>query len=83
MPVNTFQTPTDPNALLQASTCERCGIPKGMEWPVVIKLLKDIAGNTQTTNELLQDSACFATCIPKGNQLAVIVYLVDQIQQQQ
>lgn len=74
---NITLTPTDPNTLSQASACLDC-IPKGMQGPVMIKLLQDIAGNTMTPNQLMEASAC-NKCIPSGMQNEVIIFLLDAI----
>lgn len=71
--------PTDPNVLMQAADCMKC-IPGGMEGPVIIYLLQQIAGNTMTANQLMQEAACLK-CIPAGLQLTVQNYLLDQILQ--
>jgi hypothetical protein len=67
----------DPNDLAQAANCMKC-IPTGMQPEVIIYLLQQIAGNTQTTDQLVQSAACFK-CIPSGMQADVQTYLLCQI----
>lgn len=72
-------TPTDADALMNAAACNRCITP-GMQGPVMIKLLQDIAGNTMTTDQLIAASKSY-TEIPTGSQYPVIIFLLDQIVQ--
>lgn len=67
----------DPNALLDASKCFKC-IPSGTQSEVMIYLLQQIAGNTETTDQLMDHSKCYK-CIPAGMQPEVITYLLCQI----
>lgn len=73
MPIDCSNT----TALLDASKCYNC-IPTGAQSEVMIYLLQQIAGNTETVNQLMENSKCFK-CIPAGMQPEVITYLLCQI----
>jgi hypothetical protein len=56
-----------------------CGIPPGLEKPVMIYLLCQIAGVTANPTTLISGAACLECNIPPGMQDAVIIYLLCQI----
>lgn len=65
----------DANSLLQAASgLQR--IPAGMQGPVMIYLLQQISGNTQTPQELADSARCYANCIPDGMVKFVLAYLL-------
>ena len=78
MPVETVDC-TDPQALIEAGRCLAC-IPNGLQGPVMIWLLQQIARNTMTPNELMAEvqSKCLG-CIPAGSQQEVITWLLCTI----
>lgn len=67
----------EPADLIAASKCFVC-VPKGMQNEVIIYLLQQIAGNTQTPNELLESAKCLK-CLPPGTLPEIQVYLLCQI----
>jgi hypothetical protein len=67
----------DPNALQQAAACYKC-VPAGAQNEVIIYLLQQIAGNTQTPDQLMQSATCLR-CVPQGMLQEVMVYLLCQI----
>ena len=69
--------PTDPSLLAQAAACMSC-VPRGMEQEIMIYLLQQIAGNTQTTDQLMESAKCIK-CVPAGSQPEVIIYLLISI----
>lgn len=80
-----IEQPTEPTGtsdLIKASTCINSCIPVGMQLPVLIYLLQQMAGNAMSTDELMQEAACYRTCIPPGMLKPVVIYLLDQIAQQ-
>lgn len=66
----------EPADLVAAANCFKC-IPGGMQPEVMIYLLQQIAGNTETPDQLVQSAKCFK-CIGQGMMSEVIVYLLCQ-----
>ena len=67
----------DPHALEEAAKCFKC-VPAGAQTEVMIYLLQQISGNTDTPDQLMQKANCMR-CIPRGMQSEVITYLLCQI----
>ena len=69
----------DPQTLAQQGQCLNCGVPTGMQWPVVISLLCQIAGMNCDPATLMAQAQCINCGIPPGMQLPVMIYLLCQI----
>jgi hypothetical protein len=70
-------TTTDPTELAADANCLNC-IPPGMQWPVAIWILAQIAGVTTDPTTLAANAACL-NCIPPGMQMPIIIWLLTQI----
>lgn len=68
---------TDPNVLAGDANCLIC-IPPGMQMPVMIWLLCQIAGVTTDPNTLIKNAGCLQ-CIDPGMQGPVMIWLLTQI----
>lgn len=69
----------DPSSLVAGAACLECGIPSGMQLPVLISLFCKIAGMNCDPATLIANAACLECGIPPGMQMAVLNYLACQI----
>lgn len=69
----------DPNVLAQDAQCLECGLPPGMQGPVIIWLLAQIAGVSTDPTFLAQQAQCIECGIPPGMYLPVMIWLLTQI----
>lgn len=71
-------TTTDSNALAQNAKCLSCGIPPGMQGPVLIWIFAQIAGVSTDPNFLVAQAQCINCGIPPGMQMAVLIWIASQ-----
>jgi hypothetical protein len=69
----------DPTSLVSGAACLECGIPPGLQKPIIISLLAQIAGVPVNATTLIANAACLECGIPPGMQDAIINYLLCQI----
>lgn len=69
----------DSNSLVASATCYDCGIPTGMQQPVIIYLLCQIAGVAPDPNALVAAASCLNCGLPDGIQRFIIMQLLCQI----
>ena len=72
-------TACDPTSLVAGAACIECGIPPGLQKPVIIYLLCQIAGMNCDPTSLVAGAACIECGIPPGLADAVIISLLCQI----
>lgn len=68
----------DPQTLVQNANCLECGIPRGMQWAVLIYLAAVKAGASTNPQSLMDNAKCY-TCIPPGMRMAVLISLACQM----
>jgi len=69
----------DPTSLVSGAVCLECGIPPGLQKPIIISLLCKIANMNCDPTSLIAGAACLECGIPPGMQDAITNYLLCQI----
>lgn len=69
----------DPATLVDAAKCIECGIPQGMQLPVLIYLAAQIAGTSTDPAILIENAKCIECGIPQGMQLAVLISILCKL----
>jgi hypothetical protein len=69
----------DPQTLVTQAQCLECKIPTGMEIPVLIVLLAQIAGVPLDAQELVNEAKCIECQIPQGMQLPVLIGIMCKL----
>lgn len=69
----------DAQSLVTQAACLDCGIPSGMQNPIIIYLLCQIAGIAPDPNALMAAASCLNCNIPDGIARFIIIQLLCQI----
>lgn len=69
----------DPTTLVDQAKCIECGIPTGMQLPVLIALAAQIAGVSADPQTLMNLAKCDECQVPVGLEWPVLIALACQI----
>lgn len=69
----------DSQTLVNQATCLECGLAPGVQWPVVISLLSQIAGVPSDPQSLMAGASCLLCNLSPGMQMPVIISLLCQL----
>ncbi|MDB6108314.1 MAG: hypothetical protein JWR69_64 [Pedosphaera sp.] len=69
----------DAQSLVDGARCLECGIPPGMQWPVLVNLFCRWANMNCDAQSLVDGAKCIECGIPPGMQLPVLIALAAQV----